>query len=539
MLARMGMESLEHVHEGATAIYDRLLGGIILLVVIGFFGNSAYEMRHLHDGDSAIYLSYSKQIAEGDWFSFNPGEFSSGSTSPLWAVILAISFFFSDPPFAAKIISAIATAAALSSIYVAAYRYTRLRTAAALSLLLPLWQILQPGLFLFETPLIVLLIALLAIVSRPILVLERTDLTRADAVRMGVLYALIPLVRPEAVVLVILHAGIVAITCRKRGSLVPLATALVSAAIPSVLYFGYSWMVTGYPSISAVGRAFSLRESAPSVFGRAYSLAAFDVLLAYPVIVWTTLFFVGWYWARSARLGWGIRWFALGAFLIYVALQTVVNPATSQGRFIRYTLAVTPLLSIFYAVGIVPLLRFALPQRYIVMIVLVSAALCWQPLVEVQKEVVRRKNLGMTWEITTEKHAMEYINEVAEPGDAVLAYEVQPRYYLRDDLKLYSLDGITDPRILPYLEGGDLAEYLKEYKPEYWLANRSVEYRPYLQRSLLAEVVKRTGDEVGASTTIDGITFTNIRLRQPDEPTDRLRWFAYYRQIYKLSYGDG
>ena len=43
-------------------------------------------------GDPTIYLVYARNIAQGDFFSFNPGEFSSGSTSPLWAMILSISF---------------------------------------------------------------------------------------------------------------------------------------------------------------------------------------------------------------------------------------------------------------------------------------------------------------------------------------------------------------------------------------------------------------------------------------------------------------
>ena len=48
-------------------------------------------------GDPTIYLVYSKNIAKGDFFSFNPQTFSSGSTSPLWALILSISFLFDNP----------------------------------------------------------------------------------------------------------------------------------------------------------------------------------------------------------------------------------------------------------------------------------------------------------------------------------------------------------------------------------------------------------------------------------------------------------
>jgi len=73
---------------------------------------------------------------------------------------------------------------------------------------------------------------------------------------------------------------------------------------------------------------------------------------------------------------------------------------------------------------------------------------------------------------------------------------------------------------------------LKKYKPDYWLANDAVSYRPYLARSILKQACDRLGGREGASVEIDGIRFTNIRERK-----EALPWgFAGCRQTYRLRY---
>lgn len=57
------------------------------------------------NGDASLYLVYAQNIAHGYGWSFNPGVFSSGATSPLWPLVLALAFVFSHPELGAKIIS--------------------------------------------------------------------------------------------------------------------------------------------------------------------------------------------------------------------------------------------------------------------------------------------------------------------------------------------------------------------------------------------------------------------------------------------------
>jgi predicted type IV restriction endonuclease len=47
-------------------------------------------------------------------------------------------------------------------------------------------------------------------------------------------------------------------------------------------------------------------------------------------------------------------------------------------------------------------------------------------------------------------NVIDYINTIADENVTILIYEVQDRYYLRSDLKVLSLDGITDGKVDNY-----------------------------------------------------------------------------------------
>jgi hypothetical protein len=140
--------------------------------------------------------------------------------------------------------------------------------------------------------------------------------------------------------------------------------------------------------------------------------------------------------------------------------------------------------------------------------------------------------LGFTFDLITEKGLVEHLNQTLERNATILTYEMQIRYRLRPDLRLLSLDGVTDGKVAPYLESGDMTAFLKKYKPQYWLANDAVNYRPYLSTSILRPVMEKAGQQEGRSLQVEGITFTNVRTRK--EP---LVWgFAGYKQLYRLTY---
>ena len=109
-----------------------------------------------------------------------------------------------------------------------------------------------------------------------------------------------------------------------------------------------------------------------------------------------------------------------------------------------------------------------------------------------------------------------------------------PEAIERPDLHVLSIDGITDGKMAPYLDSGDVLAFLLRYRPEYWVANDSVFYRPFLEESILRRAVEAVGGRETGSIEIEGIRFTNLKVRH-DEPVPG---FAGYRQLFSLSYPD-
>lgn len=66
----------------------------LVLSIVLFFSCQIQKLHYVPD-DTYIYLKYSGNLANGNSFSFNPGEPSYGVTSPLWTAIIAPVNLFS------------------------------------------------------------------------------------------------------------------------------------------------------------------------------------------------------------------------------------------------------------------------------------------------------------------------------------------------------------------------------------------------------------------------------------------------------------
>ncbi|MCE5305647.1 hypothetical protein LLG34_08110, partial [bacterium] len=131
-----------------------------------------------------------------------------------------------------------------------------------------------------------------------------------------------------------------------------------------------------------------------------------------------------------------------------------------------------------------------------------------------------------------EKNIIDYVNNIAEPNSLLLSYEVQDRYYLRDDIDILSLDGITDGKVAPYLSNSQIDQFLKKYKPNYWLANDAVYYRPYLQKSILKNVLDSMTFLQKDTIRIADITFVKIYTN----PEPERQSFAHSKYLFKIEY---
>src|SRR4051794_36084239 len=73
-----------------------------LIGTVSIAASAWYLVRELHVvghlgfplDDAWIHAQFARNLASGFGLSFNPGEPSAGSTSPLWTAIVAIGMFF-------------------------------------------------------------------------------------------------------------------------------------------------------------------------------------------------------------------------------------------------------------------------------------------------------------------------------------------------------------------------------------------------------------------------------------------------------------
>ncbi len=88
---------------------------VILAVLAAAAWGTAMERRVTSPGfpldDTWIHLQFARNVAEGEGFSFNPGVSSSGSSAPLWTLVLALPLTLGVGPIAsAKVLGIILVA---------------------------------------------------------------------------------------------------------------------------------------------------------------------------------------------------------------------------------------------------------------------------------------------------------------------------------------------------------------------------------------------------------------------------------------------
>jgi len=103
-------------------------------------------------GDAAIYLPYVRSLAQGRWMEFNPGEPSSGATSPLW-VLLLLPGWLALGVDGFKLTGAFWTLVAVLAAYEVALRHSFCAHTAALVALTIAVCCIPWGFLGYETPL--------------------------------------------------------------------------------------------------------------------------------------------------------------------------------------------------------------------------------------------------------------------------------------------------------------------------------------------------------------------------------------------------
>lgn len=501
--------------------YFILLFLILSTIICGYLLFSTFW------GDSTIYLIYAKNIASTDFFSFNPGEFSSGATSPLWAIILSIGFILGNGIVFSKIIGIIFSILGLIITFKASVVITKSKIGSAIATGFLFNFLILAGLYFYESSLIVCLISILILLTFYIIQNQNNRLLWI----LGAIWSLIPLVRPEAMIIVFLNMIILYFKHRKnREFSLKIIFIFLLSLLPSIIYFGYSYFKLGLFSSSTYCRIFMSK----------FTANALPYLYIWPItLIFTELtvlmgLFIGTFGLLKSTKNKDCRWlifFSLSAIVSFVLIFTVYSPPMHIIDAKRYILPIIPFIVIFISIGISKIMNTYKFSFSIILIALVALTLVASPCLGYITSSIELKNRELSFDTTTEKNLIESINSFAEPNATILTFEVQDRFYLRSDLKILSMDGITDGKIAPYLQNQDISGFLWKYKPKYWIVNNAT-HLPFFSNTILGEIVAKTGDKEGSEITIDGITFKNIKTRKDSINPE----FWGYTQIYELNY---
>jgi len=145
---------------------DASINKFLLIILFAFVVISGLLLINSFHGDPSIYFIYARNIANLDFFSYNPGEFSSGSTSPLWAIILSPSFLLPNSILIIKIFCLILTIFAFFIAYRAAINITGSKLGSTFGLIFLIYYALIPCLLCYETPLTIILLSILLVINK-------------------------------------------------------------------------------------------------------------------------------------------------------------------------------------------------------------------------------------------------------------------------------------------------------------------------------------------------------------------------------------
>lgn len=518
---------------------DANISKILLIIAFAYVIISGMILINSYHGDPSIYFIYARNIAHLDFFSYNSGEFSSGATSPLWAIILSPAFLLPNSTLVVKIYCLILTLISFSLAYKAFVNVSGSKLGSAFGLAFLLYYSLLPSLMCYETPLTIILLSCLLIINKKIITGNKQ---KGNFILLCIIWGLIPLARPDAIAIVVVDALMLNIYFwKEKKSRLIYPILFLTAFIPIALYFAYSNAKTGMVSNSSYCRAFALQESAKHILGLSISVESIFTLFAYPMLLFAIM--IIWQISQNYKsfpadssqnhilIGQN-NFFTLLALLIagaYFLSITFISPVSDSIE--RYITPIIPFIIVAIAKQIEDLYTKLRVNNWI-MLTLFLILTFFIPYIKVSAYVFQEWNNHFDFDTIAEKNMIDYVNKIAEPNSTLLAYEVQDRYYLREDIDILSLDGITDGKVAPYLSTSNIDEFLQKYRPNYWLANDAVNYRPYLQKSILKNVLDSL-----TNFNKDTIQIANIKfIKKYTNPSPKPKGFAQSNYLFRLEY---
>ncbi len=393
--------------------------------------------------DTYIHLVYARNVMQGEGWSFNPGEPSYGSTSPLWIFLLAPAAGTETSGLvAARVWGILAALASIWIFSILAGRFIRdqwLRLAALLLFATEVWFLRWTASGM-ESPLVALML---------LLIFERASAepeTRREFLWLGLLTGLAAMTRPEFYLLVLVLPGLALLNSRWRRGWLPL---VLGAALPVATWLIFAKLHIGSFLPSTASAKVETTSDFTTVVAHAWKVLRILISSQGALLLVVGLGFLG-VLANSLR-GAELRRRSWTFFGILSAVWSILFLAAmlrgGVAMVSRYLLPVTPL---------VPLAAFFFLDRWVerrpsfkilaVAVVLLTLA----PNLWLYQSKVLPHARHFTEDLKGVLGGMaDYLRETAPPGSAVAIPDIGIMGY-RSGLRVLDLVGLTQPEISEY-----------------------------------------------------------------------------------------
>lgn len=506
-------------------LYNLTTGKILLIISLIIATIFCLIDWNVNTGDATIYLVYAKNFSHGYLFQYNQGEFSSGATGPFWTLILGIVYLITGGSlFLIKLFFLFVYLLSFLALFLLVKIILKNDLAAGFATLI--WagfkfnsKFAMSGM---ETmPFILVSFLSFYFIAR---LLENHQYKISNLISACLYLGLLPLLRPEGFLITLLGAIILSyffIRNRRFSAVVIIIILLVLILSP---YYLILWIKQGNPlPFSGQARLLKAQEFNPNNYSllpwRYTFLDSVVRMFSVLIIISGPIFFIKRGRTKSDKLIFILLFSTLLIFLFF----TFFFPDSGEIRYIYPALAFLIPLGAFG-------LSFFVRQHNVFVPIVILFILIWTICGFHFTTLFFGKNARIPFDAICEKELAEWLNKNTEADSKILTYEVQIKYFL--ERYVYSLDGIIDGKIIPYLKKGNLEDFLLKFKPNYWIANEAVNYRPILNKTILNKVYNNTLnlDETYCQAKI---CFTLIRNRPTPNPHPSL---AAYSKVYKLDY---
>jgi hypothetical protein len=434
---------------------------LIALISALIYVRATTEMRPIFD-DSYISLTFARNIAEHGKLSFDGESWSTGATSTLHVVLLAIMLKLGFAPFFTSIAVGVGgmmlLAAGVYMLTWAVFRNHFAAIAGAGAISFMSYVPLDSGNGL-ETTLFMAMVAW---------AVAGYFLSDSPGVRMltGVIAALAVFTRPEGVFLLPAFAALRWIERSPDESLRDYVIDCVRLCLPGVIAFGalqlYALAVTG--TIGGTGNAklqFFQEDQQTLEFKVAVAVDQIGLYLG-PIVPFVILALL----TVTRRLAVFLALFWVPVLLFY----TILFPGGLLHYFFRYQHPTLPFIAAFAGGGLIVAVDYAIAHRDWVVRGLIALGL-FILAVYAFKEYMYYRDVYSETSLETlrdlEVMARD-LNTIIEPDETLATHDIGAVGYF-SDYKVIDLVGLVNPDALEYHNGRRLAEYLDEVKPDYIL----------------------------------------------------------------------